>query len=275
MTSSTIAIIGAGNMGSSLIGGLIQHGFESDNIIATDPSKEKLEHLVDTFQVKTTTDNADAVKIADVVIFAIKPQLFAKVAVPLAKDIQHKKPLIISIAAGIRVDSIQTWLGGNVAIVRAMPNTPALIGCGATAIFANHYVSSSQKKLAQSILESVGIVVTIDDESQIDAVTALSGSGPAYFFLVMEAMQQAAVEMGLSADIAHQLTLQTSLGAARMAIEKHDSLQQLRKNVTSPGGTTEKALFILEENNLRGIFKKALLAAKSRSEELAKLLGDH
>lgn len=275
MTSPIIAIIGAGNMGSSLIGGLIQHGHSPNNLIATDQSHERLAELATTFNIRTATDNQTAAEIADVIIFAIKPQVFSAVATPLCKTVQHKKPLIISIAAGVRESSIQKWLGGELAIVRAMPNTPALIGCGATGMFANKQVSMEQLELAKSILEAVGIVVTVDSESLIDTVTAVSGSGPAYFFLVMEAMQHAAEELGLPKEVAKQLTLQTGLGAARMAIESKDSLQQLRKNVTSPGGTTEKALSVLEQNNLRDIFKQALHAAKIRSEELATLMGDH
>lgn len=272
MASPVIAIIGSGNMGSSLIIGLIKNGHPKSHLWATDPAPEKLAHLKKTFDIHTTDDNEAAVLAADVVIFAIKPQLFAQVAQSLHRPIQQRKPLVISIAAGIREQHIQQWLGGDVSIVRTMPNTPALIGCGATALFANSFVSAEQHSLADSILRAVGITVWLQDEKLLDTVTALSGSGPAYFFLIMEAMQDAAVSLGLPADIARLLTLETALGAARMAIESGASPNELRHQVTSPGGTTEKAISVLEENNIRYIFELALQAAKIRSQELANTL---
>lgn len=274
MTMPTIAIIGAGNMGSSLIGGLINNGHPCDKIYATDSSKERLQTVAELFHIHTTHDNAKAVSAADVVIFAIKPQGFSEVVKEVKEVILQRKPLIISIAAGIRAESIQQWLDNQeVAIVRAMPNTPALIGSGATALHANPFVSKEERSMAESILRAVGVVVWLEQPHLMDAVTALSGSGPAYFFLMMEALQQAAEELGLPYETARLLTLQTGLGAARMAIESGTNLSELRRNVTSPGGTTEKAVAVLEENNIRGLFKKALQAAKIRSEELADLLG--
>lgn len=273
MIHPVIAIIGAGNMGSSLISGLIQHGHPAEKIWATDQDEEKLQTLKKTFHVQTTTDNQLAVQKANVVILAVKPQTLHTVLVALRKTVQTHKPLIISIVAGVTVDSIQEGLAAPIAIVRTMPNTPALIGCGATALYANSEVNIEQHSLAESILRAVGIAVWVNDEAMMDVVTALSGSGPAYFFLVMEALQQTAEQMGLAAETARLLTLQTALGASRMAMESGKSLEELRKNVTSPGGTTEKAISILEENNLRGLFQKALQGAKLRSEELAALLG--
>lgn len=270
----TIAMIGAGNMGSSLIGGLIKDKHPSNNIWAADTSDEKLAYLQKTFQIHTTTDNTKAVQSANVVILAIKPQLFPTVLSGLKNEIQSRKPLVISVAAGIREASIQKALGGNIPIVRCMPNTPALINCGATALYANQYASKQQRDMAESILRATGLVVWLNDESLMDTVTALSGSGPAYFFLMMESLQQAAEELGLPNDVARLLTLQTALGAARMALESGTSLPELRKNVTSPGGTTEKGLSVLEEHHIRDIFKKAIHAAKLRSEELANLFGD-
>lgn len=274
MTAPVISIIGAGNMGSSLIGGLINNGYSSDKLWASDTNEERLAYLQQAFHIHTTTDNNKAAQVADVIIFAIKPQLFATVATGSANDVQIRKPLVISIAAGMREASIQHWLGDKLAIVRAMPNTPALIGCGATALYANEYVSTEQRSIAESILRAVGVVVWLKDEKLMDAVTALSGSGPAYFFLMMETLQQAAEQLGLPSETARLLTLQTALGAARMAIESGTPLEELRHNVTSPGGTTEKAVSVLEENNIRGLFRKALLAAKLRSEELASILGE-
>lgn len=273
MTTSVIAIIGAGNMGSSLIGGLINSGHPADKLIATDTSAEKLAQLAQTFHIHTTDDNSKAIAMADTVVLAIKPQLFATVVSQIKPIVQQRHPLIISIAAGIREAHIQHWLGDKQAIVRAMPNTPALIGSGAAALFANPYVNDEQRNLAESILRAVGVIVWVTEESLMDTVTALSGSGPAYFFLMMEALQEAAQELGLPAETARLLTLQTALGAARMAIESGKPLEELRHNVTSPGGTTEKAIGVLEENHLKAIFKKAIQAAKYRSEELADLMG--
>lgn len=269
MKPPIIAFIGAGNMGSSLIGGLIHHGHSPETIIATDTSQEKLDHLAEQFGIQTTTDNQEAATKADVLIFAVKPQIFKNVATPLAKAVADKKPLVMSIAAGIRVAHIEEWLGANTAVVRTMPNTPALIGIGATALFANDYVTDEQHQLADEIMCAVGIAVWVEDESALDIVTALSGSGPAYFFLVMEAMQEAAESLGLDKEAARILTEQTALGSAGMAIEHPIPLSELRKNVTSPGGTTEKGVSVLEKNKLKDIFKQTLIAAKTRSEELA------
>lgn len=274
MTTPTIAIIGAGNMGLSLIGGLINDQHPASHIIAADPSVEKLMQLEQRFHIKTTTDNIAAVKKANVVIFAVKPQYFATVAKELAPSIQEHHPLVISIAAGIRVHHLQKWLGDHIAIVRSMPNTPALIGCGATALYANDYVNAEQRNLAESMLRAVGITIWLDKEALMDTVTALSGSGPAYFFLMMESLQTAAEEMGLPTETARLLTLQTALGSARIAMESDSNLTELRQQVTSKGGTTEKAVSVLEENNIRELFKKTLAAAKSRSEELAEMLGE-
>lgn len=272
MTPPVIAIIGTGQMGSSLIGGLIRQGHPPEKLWGADTSAEKLAHLKHIFAIHTTTNNIEAVNAADIVIFAIKPQVFSSIATHLAEAVQARKPLVISIAAGIRETSIQHWLKGKIAIVRAMPNTPALIACGATALYANTNVTPSQINSAESILSAVGQVVWLSQESLMDTVTALSGSGPAYFFLMMEALEEAAEQLGLPFKIAHDLTLQTALGAARMAIESKKSLIALREAVTSPAGTTEKAVAVLEEHHLRDIFKNAVIAAKKRSEELATTL---
>lgn len=268
MDSPKIAVIGAGNMGSGIIGGLIKNGTEPSNIFVTDPDAEKREKINTEFGATVSDDNVAAINHANVVIFAVKPQTFETIAKPLADAVQNKKPLIISIAAGIRIAKIADWLGGNLPIIRAMPNTPALLSCGATGLFANESVSPHQCEIAEMILNTIGITAWVDSEEKIDAVTALSGSGPAYFFLVMEALEDAAKELGLDEETAHSLTLQTALGAACMAIETHQPLPQLRKNVTSPGGTTEKALGVLENEKIRDIFKQALSAAKQRAFEL-------
>ncbi len=268
-----IAILGAGNMGSSLLGGLIQNGYSSSTITITDPDEKKLHTLQEQFKVNITTQNDEAIKHASLIILAVKPQIMKSVLANLIGTVQTTKPLILSIAAGIRVDSIQHWLGGNLAIVRTMPNTPALIGCGATALYANALVTAEQRLIAENMLNAVGITTWIENENLMDAVTAVSGSGPAYFFLIIEAMQEAAQQLGLTPDVAKILTLQTAFGAAKMALESHDDVATLRKNVTSPGGTTEQALKVLESENIRHTFLRALQAANARGQELAEQLG--
>ena len=263
-----IAIIGTGNMGSSLINGLIKSGHPAHKLWGTCPNKEKLEQLHHYFHIHTSTNNIKACESADVIIFAVKPQIFQAVAMELAPTIQKHRPLIISIVSGISINSILCSLGKNIQVVRAMPNIPALIGAGATALYANTDVSKQQLNTAESILRSVGIIVWLPQEKLMDVVTALSGSGPAYFFLVMEALQQAAQQLGLPQETALLLVKETDLGAARMAIESDHSLEELRQKVTSPGGTTEKAIAVLEENQIRKIFEKAIQAAVRRSEEL-------
>lgn len=274
MTSPNIAIIGAGNMGSSLLGGLLKNNYSANHIWISDADQQKLDHLHQQFNIHTTADNKEAIKNADIIILAVKPQILKNVTTDIAPQIQAKKPLILSIAAGIPIASLQHWLGTTMPIVRAMPNTPALIGCGATALFANEHVSSTQHNLSESIMRAVGITVWIEDEKLMDAVTALSGSGPAYFFLIIEALENAAMQLGLPKDIANLLTVQTAYGAARMALESHDTVEKLRHNVTSPGGTTEQGVRVLEESNIRNILLHTLQAADHRSKELAELLGN-
>lgn len=273
MTATQLAFIGAGNMASALIGGLVKQGFGTERIIASDPLPAMLDKLKSVAAVRTTSDNIDAVEYADVVVLAVKPQVMKQVLQPLAGTLQRQRPLIISIAAGIEIASIERWLGGKLPVVRCMPNTPALVQLGATGLFANASVSPEQRQLADSILRAVGIALWVDTEAQLDAVTAVSGSGPAYFFLVMEAMQAAGEKLGLPAATAQQLTLQTALGAARMALDSDVDVAELRRRVTSPNGTTERAIASFENDDLRGIFQRALIACNDRSEQLAKELG--
>lgn len=276
MKQCTLAFIGGGNMARSLIGGLISNGFAADNIHVADASTETLQSLTSQFAVRTFTDNMAAVADADVVILAVKPQQLQGVTRQISSS-WHKNKLLISIAAGIRLADIARWLGQEqAAIVRAMPNTPSLVQAGATALCANDYVKTEQHELAESILRAVGLALWVQHEQQMDAVTALSGSGPAYFFLVIEAMQTAGMELGLPEDTARLLALETAFGASKMALESEESACVLRQRVTSPGGTTERALNEFEQGDLRGLFAKALKAAASRADELANQLGlDH
>ncbi|MCW8881945.1 MAG: pyrroline-5-carboxylate reductase, partial [Sedimenticola sp.] len=241
--------------------------------IASDPDSEKRADLAARFGILTAEDNLAAIAQADVVVLAVKPQVLEQICLSLAQSIQQTQPLVISIAAGIRESDMQHWLGGNVALVRTMPNTPAMLQAGATVLHAGKGVSESQRDLAESILRAVGLTRWVNDEKLMDIATALSGSGPAYFFLVMEAMETAAIENGLTPETARLLTIQTALGAARMAIESSDGPATLRQKVTSPGGTTERALEILEQGDLRALFAKALAGARKRSEELSEILG--
>ena len=270
---ASICFIGAGNMAQSLIGGLIASGYDKQNIIATDPTQESRNAVTEKFGIQCFGNNAEAVNKADIVVLAVKPQILESVCQTILDSIKSKKPLIISIAAGIRSKDINRWLGGNVAIVRTMPNTPALIQTGATGLFANEIVSQDQQSQAEHILRAAGITVWVDNEEKLDAVTALSGSGPAYYFLFMEAMEQAGQQLGLDEKTAHLLTLQTALGAAKMALESHQDFASLRQNVTSPNGTTEKAIQSFQADGLPEIINKAMKAAQNRAVELADELG--
>lgn len=269
MEFANIAFIGAGNMASSLIYGLIQDNYPQEKIWASNHDQQKADALRERMQVHTTTDNKVAVESADVIVFAVKPQTLKAVLTDVAPVIHRKKPLIISIAAGVRISSLETMLGEDHSVVRCMPNTPALVGNAATGMFANERVSIEQRDLAESILRAVGVVVWLDQETELDIVTALSGSGPAYFFMIMEALIAAATEEGLSEATARLLTLQTAVGAAHMALQSDGDIAQLRRQVTSPGGTTEKALQILEKGRLRQVFARAIAAATKRATELA------
>lgn len=268
-----IAFIGAGNMAGALIGGLLADGIPAENLIAADPSSPKCTMLREATGIRTTQDNDAAVADADIVVLAVKPQVLKQVATELAAAIAEHKPLVVSVAAGVRCDALMAWLGADVALIRTMPNTPAMIQCGATALYATDNVSDEQRAQAESLMRSVGLAQWVDDEALIDTVTALSGSGPAYFFLIIEALEAAGRRLGLPDETAHLLTLQTALGAARMALESSESAQSLRERVTSPGGTTERALGVLEDGGIRALIDKAMSAARDRSRELSADLG--
>ncbi|MGI1671901.1 MAG: pyrroline-5-carboxylate reductase [Neptuniibacter sp.] len=271
-TNPTLAFIGAGNMARAIIGGLITNGYPAENIWASEPDTSKLLDLQEQ-GLKTTGNNNEAVAAADIVILAIKPQVLKTVAEEIADAVQIKQPLILSVAAGIMTTSMDQWLGGNTSIVRCMPNTPALVQTGANGLYANSKVTDAQKTQAETILQATGITLWVEEESQLDAVTAVSGSGPAYYFLVMESMIQAGIKLGLSEDVATQLTLQTAMGAARMAKNSDVDPAELRRRVTSPKGTTEQAIKHFMEGGLPELFDEALQACNDRSVELAEELG--
>jgi len=272
MEQCKIVFIGGGNMASSIIGGLLQETFQAKNLYICDPDQEKLNSLQQCHGVNVTTHNDDFVGLADVLVLAVKPQMMHQVVSSLSSKIA-KGTLVVSVAAGIRERDIDRWLGGEHAIVRCMPNTPSLVQSGASGLYANSQVSEAQHDLAESLMRAVGIVVWLQDESQMDALTAVSGSGPAYFFLVMEAMEKAAEQLGLPHEMVHLLTVQTALGAAKMAMESEEGVAELRRRVTSPGGTTEQGIIALQKGELEATFAKALQAASNRSKELAEILG--
>jgi pyrroline-5-carboxylate reductase len=274
MTDSRLAFIGGGNMARSLVGGLIADGWDPGRIRVADPDPQQTDQLAQRFSVTTTRDNHTALERADAVVLAVKPQVIKSVVGELAEVIAAQRPLVISIAAGIRATTLRGWLGMDTAIVRTMPNTPALVQSGATALFANPAVSEEQRNLAESVLRAVGLTLWVDDEDLMDAVTALSGSGPAYFFLFMEALQDAGTDLGLPVETARLLTLQTAFGAAKMALESTEDAAALRQRVTSPGGTTERALDYLRQHGFEATVLGALQAAAARSRELAAEFGE-
>lgn len=260
-------------MAASLIGGLIADGFPREGIWVTDVDDEKLSSLQDQFQVNTTGNNNLAVRRCATVLLAIKPQMISAVLGQIAQTAKETAPLVVSIAAGVREPDIRRQLGYEAAIVRTMPNTPALLKCGASALFANAHVTGEQRSRAENILRAVGITIWVDEEQLLDVVTAVSGSGPAYYFRLMEVIEEIGVDMGLSRESARALTLQTALGAARMASETGEAPSTLRQRVTSPGGTTQAALESLAAGGLDALLAKALKAARDRAIELGDELG--
>jgi pyrroline-5-carboxylate reductase len=267
----TLAFIGGGNMARSLIGGLVAQGTAASSIIVADPSASQLETLRSDYSVRTTHVNSEAVADAEVVLLAVKPQQMREVTSGMAASLSDGA-LIISVAAGITAPAIREWSGGK-PVVRCMPNRPALQGCGMTALFATGDVSPSARTIAEQILGAVGATLWVSRETDMDVVTAVSGSGPAYFFLLIEILEQAGMALGLAQDIARKLAIETAYGSGRMAREAHESPTTLREQVTSKGGTTEAALRHLESQNVRAIFADAVTAAARRSAELASEFG--
>jgi pyrroline-5-carboxylate reductase len=268
-----IAFIGGGNMASALIAGLAGKLAAGGDIHVVDPNADALERLVDGYGVSTALTIDGALAGSEVIVLAVKPQQMRDVAAALLPHLQASQPLILSIAAGIRGADLARWLGGYGAIVRTMPNTPALIGLGITGMVAMDGVSEAQKAAADGIMKAVGQTVWLDDEAQIDPVTAVSGSGPAYVFYFIEAMQQAAVEMGLSAEQGRELALATFVGAAQLAAQSSDPVPLLREKVTSKGGTTYAALTSMEDSGVKEKIIEAIKAAAARGRALGDEMG--
>ena len=271
MNTTRIAFIGAGNMAASLIGGLRAKGLEAAQIRASDPGAETRAKVAAEHGIQVFADNAEAIAGVDVIVLAVKPQAMKAVCEALRPSLQPQQ-LVVSIAAGITCASMNHWLGEQ-PIVRCMPNTPALLRQGVSGLYATAQVSPEQRHQAEELLSAVGIALWLDQEQQLDAVTAVSGSGPAYFFLLIEAMTAAGEKLGLPRETAAQLTLQTALGAAHMAVSSDVDAAELRRRVTSPAGTTEAAIKSFQANGFEALVEKALGAAAHRSAEMAEQLG--
>jgi len=263
------AFIGGGNMARSLIGALIGGGVAASSIAVAEPDATTRDALARDFGIAVHAAGADAARGATTIVLAVKPQVLQAVCADLGNAIGSAAPLIVSIAAGIRIDQIERWIGRPLPIVRAMPNTPALIGAGATGLIANARASADDRARAQAMLGAAGRTAWIEREALMDTVTALSGSGPAYFFLLVEALEDAAVAQGLPRETARMLASQTCLGAGRMLAESGDAPATLRERVTSPGGTTAAALAAFDEGGLRELVATAVAAATERGRELS------
>ncbi|HET8818202.1 MAG TPA: pyrroline-5-carboxylate reductase [Xanthomonadaceae bacterium] len=266
---SRVAFIGGGNMARSLIGGLVQQGRPAATIHVSDPVPATRDALARDFGVQVHAEGAEAVAGTDTWVFAVKPQVMRDVCASLAAQAQAARPVMVSIAAGITSAQLDRWLGGGLPVVRTMPNTPALLGAGVTGLFANAAVDDAGRARAEALLSAAGRTVWIDDEDLMDAVTAVSGSGPAYVFLLAEAMQAAGEAEGLAPEAARTLTLQTLLGASRMLVEGDADARELRRRVTSPNGTTHAAIQAFEAGGFRELVRRAVHAARERGRELA------
>lgn len=267
----TIAFIGTGNMARAILEGLLSDGYPAASIWATRRQVEMLSDLT-VAGVNTTSDNSAAIAAADVVVMSVKPQMMRETLEQLAPALQAKKPLLISVAAGIDAAALERWAGGELAVIRSMPNTPSLLKRGACGLFANPQVSAAQRELADKIMGAVGITLWCETESGIDRVIAVSGSGPAYFFLMMEKMIEAGIQLGLDEQSATELTLQTALGAAEMAKQTGVEPAELRRRVTSPGGTTEQAILSFERDQLGSTVERAMTACRDRAIEMTQTL---
>ncbi len=274
MTTARICFIGGGNMATSLIAGLIADGYAPADIQVSDPSPERRNALQAGFGARAFATNAEALADAGTVVLCVKPQMAAGVCAEIGPTLVANRPLIVSVMAGVPEQAMQRWLGAPLPIVRAMPNTPAMVQTGAIGLHASPEVDAEGRNRAETILRAAGLIRWVEDEAGIDAVTAISGSGPAYFFLLMEAMEEAGIDLGLDQETARLLTIQTALGAAKMAMENDAPPARLREQVTSPGGTTERALAVFNAADLRGLVGRAARAARDRAAELSQTLSE-
>jgi len=272
MISNKVGLIGGGNMARAIGGGLLRGGMHATDLMIAEPLPDQCERLRrELYGAMVTSDNKVVARKAEILLFAVKPQILKPVCEGLAAEVQQNKPLIMSIAAGPKIDDIDAWLGGGLSVVRVMPNQPALIDQGVSALFANERTSSANRQLAEKIMSAVGCVVWLDSESKMDAVTAVSGTGPAYFYLLIDVMIEAALKFGIDADTARILAVETARGATALAAAETESMSAMIERVKSPGGTTTAAFEFLDANNARGIFATAIDKAEARAAELALL----
>lgn len=274
-TSLNIAFIGGGNMASALIAGLLAKGQPSSLLHVVETDAKKLADFqaqgLNTYDASNVDNTKRAIEKADVVVLAVKPQVMKDVLLPV-KD-SWGEQVVISIAAGIATDSLAEWLGPQVKLVRAMPNTPAMIQMGATGLYATGGVSEAEQQLAQQVMSAAGLVLWVDDEELLHAVTAISGSAPAYFFYMLESMIATGEKLGLTQTQATALAMQTALGSAQMALTSHDTPAELRRKVTSPNGTTQAAIEVMDAKQMHQIIADAMLACEQRSRELSQAFG--
>ena len=272
MISNKVGLIGGGNMARAIAGGLLRGGMHATDVMIAEPRAEQCDLLrKELYGTLVTEDNNRVAKSAEVLLFAVKPQILKPVCEGLVEQVQVSRPLIMSIAAGPKIDDIDAWLGGGLSVVRVMPNQPALIDQGISALFANERTSDAHKALAEKIMTAVGHAVWIDSEAKMDAVTAVSGTGPSYFYLLIDVMIESALKFGIDPDTARVLAVETARGATALAAAETESMASLIDRVRSPGGTTTAAFEYLESNDARGIFSRAIDAAEKRAAELAEL----
>jgi pyrroline-5-carboxylate reductase len=272
MISNKVGLIGGGNMARAIGGGLLRGGMRATNLLIAEPVADQCDRLrKELYGAMVTDDNKAVARAAEILLFAVKPQILKPVCEGLVDEVQRQRPLIMSIAAGPKIDDIDAWLGGGMSVVRVMPNQPALIDQGISALFANDRTTAERKALAEKIMTAVGHAVWLDSESKMDAVTAVSGTGPAYFYLLIDVMIESAKKYGIDADTARILAVETARGATALAAAETESMSLLIDRVRSPGGTTTAAFEYLDEKDVRGIFETAIDAAEKRAAELAEV----
>jgi len=275
MISNKVGLIGGGNMARAIGGGLLRGGMHATDLMIAEPVSEQCDRLRrELYGAMVSQDNRIVARAAEVLLFAVKPQILKPVCKGLADVVQETRPLVMSIAAGPKIDDIDAWLGGGLSVVRVMPNQPALIDQGISALFANERTSDAHKALAEKIMTAVGLAVWLDSESKMDAVTAVSGTGPSYFYLLIDIMIESAIRYGIDAATARTLAVETARGATALAAAETESMSMLIDRVRSPGGTTTAAFEYLEEMDARGIFAAAIEKAEQRAAELAKLASE-